>query len=133
MCNADTDNSNNDDGEELDLVSAQQTQTASSDPLQEAAARFILKTKELHRLPQSVMNSIIQDVIIFAGVMLGELHYATIEKLEAAGVDPHIISGLDPLFQGNTKFGQPFESLQTTHCQMKYFKQHFNFVVSTCV
>ena len=52
------------DDYQLDRVPAKR----SSDPLQEAAARFILKTKETHRLTQTVMNS---DVTIFSQVMLG--------------------------------------------------------------
>ena len=120
-----SDDSDGDDYQ-LDRVSARQTQ---KDPLQEAAARFILKTKETHRLTQTVMNSVIHDVTIFSQVMLGELHYATTKKLEEAGVDQQIISSLAPLFQESSKFGQPFEGLQTAYRQMKYFQQHFNFVV----
>lgn len=110
-------------------MSPRKTQTRTSDPLQEAAARFILKTKETQRLPQTVMNSIIRDVTVFSQVMLRELHYPTNKRLEAAGVNPQIISSLAPLFQESSKFGQPFEGRQTTHWQIKYFQQHFNFVV----
>lgn len=69
----------------MEGVSVWQTQKRSADTLKDAAARFILKTKETHRLTQTAMNSIIQDVTIFSQVMLGELHYATSEKLKAAG------------------------------------------------
>ena len=93
--------------------------TRSSDLLQEAAARFILKTKETHRLTQTVMNSIIEDVTTFSQVMLGELHYAITEKLTVARVDPEIVRSLTPLFQDCGKFGQPFQGLETTYRQMK--------------
>ena len=68
----------------------------SSDLLQEAAARFILKTKESHRLTQTTMICIIEDITSFNQIMLGERHYATSEALSAAGVDPQIICSLAP-------------------------------------
>ena len=54
------------------MSAAMQDHTRSSDLLLEAAARFILKTKETHRLTQTVMNSIIEDVTTFSQVMLGD-------------------------------------------------------------
>ena len=81
-----------------------QDHTRSSDLLQEAAARFILKTKETHHLTQTVMNSIIEDVATFSQVMLGELHYAITEKLTVARVDLEIVGSLTPLFQDCGKF-----------------------------
>ena len=75
------------------------------------------------------MNSIIEDVTTFSQVMLGELHYAITEKLTVARVDPEIVRSLTPLFQDCGKFGQPFQGLETTYRQMKYFQQHFNFIV----
>ncbi len=123
---------NGDDGgddEEDGTSTAMQDHTTSSDLLQEAAARFVLKTKETHRLTQTVMNSIIEDTTSFSQIMLGELHYATTEKLTAAGVNPQIIGSLAPLFRDSGKFGRPFQGLETTYRQMKYFQQHFNFKV----
>lgn len=123
-----------DDDEQEDGVSAIfHAATRSFDVVQEAAAKFILKTKETHRLMQTVMNSVIQDTTTFMQVMLGDLHYATTEKLAAAGVDPQIIGSLAPLFQDSGRFGQPFRGLETTYRQMKYFRLHFRFIVSVCV
>lgn len=119
-----------DDGDDVEEEDgATHNRTGYSDIVQEAAARFILKTKETHQLTQTVMNSIIKDTTIFSQIMLGELHYATTEKLTAAGVDSQIIGSLAPLFQDYGRFGQPFQGLETTYLQMKYFQQHFNFIV----
>ena len=117
------------DDEEDGTSTAMRDRATSSDLLQEAAARFILKTKETHRLTQTAMNSVIEDTTSFSQIMLGELHYAATEKLTAAGVNPQIIGSLAPLFRDSGEFGRPFQGLETTYQQMKYFKQHFNFIV----
>ena len=117
------------DDEEDGTSTAMRDRATSSDLLQEAAARFILKTKETHRLTQTAMNSVIEDTTSFSQIMLGELHYAATEKLTAAGVNPQIIGSLAPLFRDSGVFGRPFQGLETTYQQMKYFKQHFNFIV----
>lgn len=106
------------------------TGPSSSDLLQKAAARFVLKTKESHRLTQTAMNCIIEDVTAFNQITLGELHFAVSERLTAAGVDPQIICSLAPLFKDDGQFGQPFRGLETTYQQMKYFREHFNLIVS---
>jgi len=116
-----------DDSEE-DTTSTTAHNRSSSDLLQEAAARFILKTKESHRLTQTSMNCIIEDMTSFNQIMLSELHYATSEALSAAGVDPQIICSLAPLFRDDGQFGHPFGGLETTYQQIKYFRKHFNFI-----
>ena len=52
------------------------TGPSSSDLLQKAAVRFVLKTKESHRLTQTSMNCTIEDVTAFNQITLGELHFA---------------------------------------------------------
>ena len=84
------------DDREEDTTCTTAHNRGSSDLLQEAAARFILKTKESHRLTQTTMICIIEDITSFNQIMLGERHYATSEALSAAGVDPQIICSLAP-------------------------------------
>lgn len=98
-----------------DTTSTTAHNRSSSDLLQEAAARFILKTKESHRLTQTSMNCIIEDMTSFNQIMLGELHYATSEALSAAGIHPQIICSLAPLFRDDGQFGHPFGGLETTY------------------
>ena len=118
------------DGSKEDTTSTTAQSHSSSDLLQEAAARFILRTIESHRLTQTSMICIIEDVTSFNQIMLGELHYATSEALSAAGVEPQIICSLATLFRDDGQFGHPFGGLETTYHQIKYFRKHFNFIVS---
>ena len=69
------------DGSEEDTTFTTAQSRSSSDLLQEAAARFILKTKESHQLTQTSMNCIIKDVTSFNQIMLGELQARHCQQL----------------------------------------------------
>lgn len=109
----------------------EETQSPSSDDvLQRAAAMWILKTKEKHRIPQSSMEAIIRDVQGFLQLVLGEIHSALSSSLSEAALDASSLSSMASIFQPDSIFGNPFKRLQTQHLQFKYYKDNFGFVVS---
>ena len=84
----------------------EETQSPSSDDvLQRAAAMWILKTKEKHRIPQSSMEAIIRDVQGFLQLVLGEIHSALSSSLSEAALDASSLSSMASIFQPDSIFG----------------------------
>ena len=99
------------------------------DDMKEAAASWILKTKEKHRIPQSAINTIIQDVTVFFQMHLSRIYHTIKQQLKSADVDENI-SSLSPIFDPNGHHGRPFKGLETEYLQLKFFKRKFSMIVS---
>lgn len=100
--------------------------------LQRAAATWILKTRERHRIPLSVMDAIVHDVESLFEVAVGQLSDRILSKLKDAGVSNEILESV----ASECESGPPsnmFEGLRTQHQQLMYYKQNFKFVVSIIV
>ena len=98
--------------------------------LQRAAATWILKTRECHRIPFSVMTSIIDDVQSLYKVALAHISDRVQRTLCNSGVDSAIQRSVAAELSDGP-YTQVFHGLTTTAQQLTYFKQHFNFVVSS--
>ena len=102
--------------------------TATSVPdLQRAAAVWLLKTRELSRLPQSTVMRIMVDVDTLYEAILCNIKNEVSCSLRAAGIDASLLEV--PSF---TSPGSLFAGLDTFHKQLQYFKKNFRFVVIQC-
>ena len=101
-----------------------------SPQLQKAAATWILKTREVHRIPLSVMDSIIQDVQSLYAIALSSLSGQVTACLESADVPRDVLDSVTTIFSNPS---QVFEGLQTQQQQLSYFRTNFNFVVRCLV
>ena len=97
--------------------------------LQKAAATWILKTRECHRLPLSVMDSIIFDVQSLYDVALSQLGDHINHILSEAGVDQGAMNSVAAEIT-NGPHMHIFDGLKTQSQQLAYYKEHFQFVVS---
>ena len=88
---------------------------------------MILKTRESHRIPLSVMDSIIYDVQSLFEVALCRLN-REVAKLQTSVISQEVVESVDSIF---TNFPQVFEGLQTQQQQLSFFRRNFNFIVST--
>ena len=52
------------------------------------------------------------------------------KTLLAADISPDSIPGLTALFDSSGPFGRPFLNLETQWQQLKFYKTHFQFIVS---
>ena len=102
---------------------------ADTATLQKAAATWILKTRESHCIPISVMESIIQDVQSLYEVALTQLSGRVQSILHDAGVTPSTRAMVAKEFTDGT-YTHLFTGLNTNAEQMTYYKNNFNFVVS---
>ena len=130
--NSDGGSSDLDDGELDQPLNLQPSEPTPLDPseLKKAAATWILKVKEGHKLPQSTMNSILNDLTEFNRLLLQDLHSVVIQKIRSAGLDPDTVPGLSEVFDPNSLYGKPFQGLETQYLQQKYFRENFSMVVS---
>lgn len=98
------------------------TQNESPD-IRNSGARFLLKTREQYRIPQSTLNSIISDFRGLWMLSIGSMKRKVQELVESNEFDTSsLMRCFDDLF--------PFESLETEHRQLQYYKTHFNYLVS---
>ena len=95
--------------------------------MQRASALWILKTRESHRIPQGVMDTIISVCS----------KYPSLEYLKESKKTLREAEIRDSLLQsvlGHLKDGQPFcnifQGLQSHHRQLNYFKAKFDLIVS---
>ena len=100
----------------------------TDDALQRAAALFILKTRENHRILLSIMDSIIGDVSSLYKLALSAIKKQVISILQGGGLNDGVESALTDLFD-TSHFANVFLGLETHHRQLQYIKRNFNFVV----
>lgn len=91
----------------------------TDDALQRAAALFILKTRENHRIPLSIMDSIIGDVSSLYKLALSAIKKQVISILQGGGLNDGVESALTDLFD-TSHFANVFLGLETHHRQLQY-------------
>ena len=108
----------------------EEKEACSQEVLQKSTALFLLGLKEKHKLTQAAVQSVVEGVTSLLQQRLDILHTQVCSKLTEAGVTS--LPGLDALFSEDGANARPFLGLETHHQQLKYYKTHFNFIVSTC-
>ena len=111
---------NCDEGQDLD----ESTQIQHGSKLNETAARFLLSLKEKYRLTQSAVNFTVAAVDEMMRLKCEQLHRSVEDTLATA--DGGCIPDISCCFVADS----PFKGLETEYLQMKYYKEHFNLVVS---
>ena len=95
-----------------------------------AAALFLLKAKEGHRLSQTALDGVIGDFSEFLTTTVSSVGDAVKECLKDSAVGMEIMSRIDNIFHN---YKTPFEGLQTSYLQHKYYAEFFNYVVSIII
>ena len=93
-----------------------------------AAAMWILKTRENHQIPISVMNSIISDVQSLFELGLNDLKDDVKQVMDQAGISNETIGAVQMRISGSTH-AKIFQGLETQAQQLTYFQQNLNLVV----
>ena len=94
--------------------------------MQKASAVWILKTRELHRLPLSVMDAVMIDIQSLYDISLQNTCHRVTSILRDAKVDTFTIEQVSKEFTTRKKI---FSGLETQSQQLKYFSENFNMVV----
>ena len=99
--------------------------------LQRAAALTLLKTREIHRIPLSVMDDIITDNQSLFSIALHHISDLVRRELVAANVSPEIIASATKPLTEQSPFTQLYSGLETQYKQEKYFRTQFTMIVSS--
>ena len=97
-------------------------ESSETGSLQTAAARFLLALKEQHRLTQVSINFLVEQVKLIVAGVVADVEEAVKSKLASEGVTT--------IIHGCFRDVNPFETLETEYKQSKFYKEHFNLVVS---
>ena len=98
--------------------------------LQEAAALWLLKTREMHRLPLSVMDTLIEDIESLIHAAINCIKQCTIMKLRDGSASETLIRNVSDEFSLVDSHLSLFNGLKSQHQQQNFFRTRFNLVVS---
>lgn len=97
--------------------------------LQASSALFLMTIKEENKLPQTVLQAIIDGITRLNQSRMGLLEREIHRSITDAGLSPSSIPGLENIFNCEGYFGRPFIGLETQHHQLSFYKKNFNFIV----
>ena len=103
--------------------------TNQSLTMQEYTALFLMVLREKHKLTQVALQGII-GVTSLMHCHVDSLHTEVCQQLQLAGTPQTVIDSLECLFSESGTVGQPFAGLETQHQQLKFYRDHFNLIVS---
>ena len=98
--------------------------------IQRAVALWILKTREVHKIPLSVMDNVAADAQSLFELVLGQISNHLCASLEEA---TSVAEAKDCVFRELSGAGTSFnilDGLETQSKQLSYFKRHFHLIVS---
>ena len=92
--------------------------------LKDFGAKFLLKVREEYRIPQSTLNKLINDVKGLWVVALDSIKIKLEKEVESmsSAID---IESFKKCFEDSF----PLDGLESEYLQLKYYKQHFNYLV----
>ena len=99
--------------------------------LKKSAALWILKTRELHKISVSTMNSIIVNVDVQSlfEVVLSEIRESIRRKIQGASVASDVSDLILQELGDSNPLLHIFHGLETHHQQMRFFRTNFRLVV----
>lgn len=124
----DSEDSNDEEGIEMELLAPHIG--ATGDQITRSAALWILKTRECHRITQSVMENMLPEITGFFQECLHGISLHIKKTLQDAQVSDDVTQSALAHLNENSPFSSPFNGLYTHHRQLKYYRKHFHLVVS---
>lgn len=97
--------------------------------LQSYAAVWMLKIKEVHKLTQSTLDNIIQDVTSLSQHLLDKMHTAVQTALAEVGISQSQVPQLSKIFNPDGPLARPFRGLESAYQQLQYCRKNLGFVV----
>lgn len=98
----------------------------TEDQLKSAVARWILKCREGHRIPHSVMESVVLGAQSLFELGIACVTHSIAKIMKDNEVSEEVVSSVTAAL---TKF-DVFRGLSTTHLQNEYIKEKFHYIVS---
>lgn len=98
----------------------------TEDQIKSAVAKWILKSREGHRIPHSVMESIVLGAQSLFELGIASVAHSIAKILKDKEVSEEVVSSVTTTL---TRF-DVFRGLSSTHLQNEYIKEKFHYVVS---
>ena len=98
--------------------------------LSKTNALCILKFKETTRVPQTVVDSFVDNATQVTRASVDFLRSGVTNCLQKAGIDINTVHGLNELFDEDNSIANPFKDIYKEPLQYRYYKDEFNLVVS---
>ena len=89
---------------------------------------MMLKAREKHRIPLSVMDTMIYDIQSLFDIAISKLSTEVKTYLQQAGVQDEAAKHVDYMFSDFPKISN---GLETQQQQLAFFRSNFNFIVSS--
>ena len=93
-------------------------------------ALFMMKTKEENQLSQQTLNAIIENTEDVVDESLKVLKDNIKSCMRDSGIDIEEVQGLRDVFEQPSAYSKAKEPLANEYQQVRYFMEHFNYVVS---
>ena len=105
----------------------------TSEIITKAVAMWILKSREIHKLPLSVMNNTMEDIQSFLDVIMGSLKTKILSQLSSS--HSHSITAVEKIVSEQFEMlsSNVFKSFRINSLQMRFFRQQMGLVVSVTV
>lgn len=104
-------------------------ETITEGGLKIAAAKWILRHREAHRIPHSVMESIVSGAKSLYEIGLLEVQHQVIQAMKDAHATADAVASVSAVFDTQTQYTCVFKGLETTHKQNAFIKETFPFIV----
>ena len=91
----------------------------------ERNAEFLMALTEGKHLSQSAIDEVIRGCRNIHDQAVAQYKEEAERKLEEAGIHPSVISNIEQC--------DPFENLESAYLRKKYYKEHFGYMVYTCI
>ena len=113
------------------LVNNEGDDVNKQDPViqKKVAALFLLKLKEIHKVSQTALLGIVDDINELVQHRIQSIEIEVMLYLSSNGVSQDICNELQKIFRA----GQSISFLNTTYLQQKYYKEYLGLLVSTCL
>ncbi len=98
--------------------------------IKRAAALTLLKTREIHRIPISVMNEVIEENQLLFTLALNHLSSLVKKELQDAGVSSNVTDAAVKHLTEPSQATQLYHGLETEYKQAKYLRNEFKMIVS---
>ena len=99
-------------------------QVMAAPDIKKIGAKFLLKTREEHRIPQLTLNKIISDV---KGLWMSSMDFVR-KDVRSFMLKSNTEAECSPLFETFDDYF-PLSGLETEYMQLKYYKENFNYLV----
>ncbi|XP_046858671.1 uncharacterized protein LOC124452126 [Xenia sp. Carnegie-2017] len=119
--NHEIDNTDPEQGEEFDIM-------ADQDNLSRANALCLLNFKDRGRVPQTVVDSFVENATKVTQTSINLLNSGITSCLKNAGIDLNNLPEVNELFDEDNPISNPFAGIDQEYLQYEYYKKEFNLV-----